>query len=129
MTDQAKTEVAGEAAKLLADLREVLEAGSKFILEQAPPLAKEIVTYGRIMHLVWVAVGFLILLSIYKLAPRVKKSWDELDDAFIGVGGMIYFLVGGITAIALILTNIQDAFKAWVAPRLYLLDYIGSLIK
>lgn len=124
-----ETYLNSEASKLLEDLRLLLEKGNQFVLEEAPPLAKEIVTYGRVVHILWIIIALMIAFSVYKLAPKVKEAWKDLDNVFMGVGGLIYCGGGTIVSVVMILCNVESAVKVWFAPRLYLLDYVLSALK
>lgn len=122
------TQLTNEAANLLSDLRAMLEKGGQFVMEQAPPLAKEIIAYGRVVHVLWILIAMAILFSVYKLAPKVRDAWEEMDNIVMGLGGGGYCLIGTVGSLITILLNVEAAVKVWFAPRLYLLDYVMSAL-
>jgi hypothetical protein len=126
MTDNSQ--LTDQAAKLLEDLRTLLEKGGQFVLEQAPPLAKEIVAYGRIESLAEILIFGTVTLFCVRWFFTKYEDWKEnsrsLDfPAAPLAAGMVGLQSCGLTTFA-----ISCAFKAWLAPRLYLLEYVGSLL-
>lgn len=125
-----------EATKLLADLREMLEAGGRFVLEQAPPLAREMVVYGRAYHTIAVIVSMaLIAIGMYilaVLAPRWcaneknRNKSNELRSQFvIRIALSVPVTIGGIVVF---LDNISQLIMAWTAPRLYIVSCIRRMM-
>lgn len=118
-----------QLAELVKWLRETAQAGQAFVAGQAPDLAREIIAYGRVMEPL-IAFGPVIAYSIlmWRWAPKMLEAWDSLDDEFHAIGGWVFSGVGGLTSV-LFLLNTPDAIKVWVAPKLYLLDYVAGLLK
>ena len=121
-------ELISESAKLLEDLRVMLEKGGQFVVEQAPPLAKEIVAYHRIIDPLYVVAGLLLMASSVLLIKRVKRAWRDLDSEFAGVGGMLYCFIAMICGFGMFACNFESSIMVWVAPRLFLLDYVRHFI-
>ena len=140
------SQVVEQSAKLLEDLRLMLEKGGQFVMEQAPPLAREIVLYGRIANLLYCVFGVVLFWAGVRvfthLVPFMNSKrptgnngdyrnqwWGQQDLwnlSFVikamlrGIGGLIGFLV--------FVCNIEWLILSWVAPRLYLLNYVTRAI-
>ena len=110
--------VAEKAAELLEQLRQMLEAGGGFVAEQAPPLAAEIVTFGRVMYTGGVVA--LLLVLMLTTVVLVRKSKRPRFDPFA-------WLLLLVPVIPLIPCSIF-ATMAWTAPRLYILTCIKGLL-
>ena|SRR3990167_5546285 len=145
MTDTSQ--VVEQSAKLLEDLRLMLEKGGQFVMEQAPPLAREIVMYGRIANLLWCVCGAILFWFGVRVLTRMvpfmnskrptgrngehrndQWTYDELwRPAFIiqaalrGIGGVVGFVV--------FITYIEWLILSWAAPRLYLLKYVTNALR
>ena len=134
MTDTAA--LTNEAARLLEDLRLLLEKGGQFVLEQAPPLAREIVTYGRVANTTSLAICLTIVAVClhfwFKRVPKILSDKEKLSHCgeLYGrhVAQMIAHGLFGVVFSILAFCEMFDAIKAWFAPRLYLLEYVGRLI-
>lgn len=116
-----------QAVEMLQWLKELVEKGGDFVMQQAPPLAAEIVTYGRVTNslAVLALIPAAILLKLY--IPRIGKAIDEDDDGLVVVK-MALVIVVGILGVGLFVANLDQFLKAWFAPRLYLIDYLGKLL-
>ena len=121
------TALSDQTAKLLEDLRTMLEKGGQFVLEQAPPLAREVVAFGRATETMYVVLAIAgLTLAIYKLAKNGKRWFDASDDA--PHGGFLLFVPMTIVSALTFLFSINDCLMAWAAPRLYLLKYVAHAI-
>src|SRR3990167_4307423 len=144
MTDTSQ--VVEQSAKLLEDLRLMLEKGGQFVMEQAPPLAREIVLYGRIANLLYCVLGVVMFWMGVRVFTRMipfmnskrptgnngdyrnqwwfeQSTWNlsfVIQAALRSIGGLIGFLA--------FVCNIECLILAWVAPRLYLLNYVTRAI-
>jgi hypothetical protein len=121
--------VASEAAKIMEDLRTLLEKGGEFVASQAPPLAQEIISFGRVWHPMMALLPILIYAVImWKWIPRIRRGWEHYEDEFSVIAGPLFGVIGGLASLVSLMANLEPAIKAWVAPRLYLLDYVKSLL-
>lgn len=129
MTDKVP-QVSEQAAKLLEDLRGLLEKGGQFVMEQAPPLAKEIIAYGRAYHTIVLLLSVATAITCWVMLSRRGKAWIEWcnDNDCPHIGFFVTIIPGIVSTIAT-LFSIEGVCKVWFAPRLYLLDYIMSALK
>lgn len=127
MNDEAKELLIESAGKL----QEYLDSTEVFVLEQAPLLAQEVVRYG-----VWVNGSFsigsaflsILVLGIWVLyaRSRVKNDdWDTNPEIFISAMLSMFIFVPSIVCFSV---TVGSFLKALIAPRLYLLETIGSLL-
>ena len=118
----------------LGSILEWAKAAGDFVQGQAPLIAQEIITFGRVAA--WVQVGFGLLLLVFTgllvfmLQRHIRKHEDMLDcePLFVIPGGLVA-LIGGIGGMALVFDNALIAMKATFAPRLYLIEYVSALIR
>lgn len=129
--------------QLLTKLNEVLDwagakagAGEAFIEQQAPLIAREIVTCGRFVHtvpsfllIIWAISALLISkrLGRWKTKLDGQNRWTE--DQCIGMT----LSWGGVSAASLLFgivwfSHLSSLSKAWFAPRLYIIEYVSKLL-
>jgi hypothetical protein len=118
-----------ELAAWLGKLREAADAGGSFVMEQAPLIVQEKVTYGRVMEpilLVAVLLGAVFCVWAFRKGWHYEKS-DYMDD----FGGVICIVSAIGCAIFTIVSTVQahNVAKAWFAPRLYVLEWLAELLK
>src|SRR3990167_4090292 len=144
MTDTSQ--VVEQSAKLLEDLRLMLEKGGQFVMEQAPPLAREIVLYGRIANLLYCVLGVVLFwIGVRVLTHMIpfmnskeptgnngnyrNQWWAEQEIWRPGfIVQAILRGVGGIFGFVVFICNIEWLILSWAAPRLYLLKYVTRAI-
>jgi hypothetical protein len=135
----APAPVSDQAGQILQELRELIEKGGQFVMEQAPPLAREIVWYGRVVESLELAIALVLaVFSVRYFQRRMSRDVlfiQELDvDAAIehGVSRILWVclrvLVGVLSSIDFCF-QIRPCILAWVAPRLYLLEYLLTRIR
>ena len=129
----ADSTVEQKATELLEQLRQMLEAGGEFVAEQAPPLAAEIVTWGRTANTIgalglWImAVACVVVLRRHVVATKARMGTEyEFTDCepFVIAPLIVLAITSGIGGSACA----PSALMAWVAPRLYILTYIKGLL-
>lgn len=135
--------VGTQAAELLAELRGLIDKGGQFILEQAPPLAREIVAFGRVYHAIQIAAAAALLISCVLYWKRTfgadwdfvtkgptRHDWDSLPIGGLAVAVRIAARIMGTGAGSIwLLCQIRPAVLAWCAPRLFILEYILERVK
>ena len=118
-----------QLAELVKWLRETAQAGQAFVAGQAPDLAREIIAYNRVVEpLIGMAIPALYVLFVLLTYRRCVKACDELENPFAGTGLPIAYIVGLVFMVPA-LSHAPAAIKVWVAPKLYLLDYVAGLLK
>lgn len=107
---------------------EYIETAESFVVEQAPLLVQEVLTYGLveacISAFITTALAFLFGFGGYRLAKYAMKERCEEGAFFAGLSG------GGMV-IGCTVSTFTDFFtiaKIIFAPRLYLLEKLQSLL-
>lgn len=116
-----------ESAEKLLDY---VEQTGDFVVEQAPLVVQEMITWGITHCVFWIIIVSIVLLPIiaicgYFFRIGVKDDWDV--DYCIPSG-----MVGGVSLIfwfLVIASNIYDLLYIYFAPRLFILDQLKGLIK
>jgi len=122
--------VSAEADKIresLASLLEYTEQAVEFSKDQAPLVAQEIIHWGIASNAAWVLawVAAIVALSFVFRAGRRAHAKNDLS-----MGDLVMFLsvlaIGGCSLG--VMSSLGGFIKAVVAPRLYLIEYIGRLL-
>jgi len=136
-------EIKENVAEILSFVKDGLSDSYNFVLEQAPLLIQEIILYGRVKETITCSLLILVMIVIgvigSKLAKAVKKIEEEDEQRKIEAGerseGVFFWLVphvvaGGICIVPFVnfLRHLDTCLKAWFAPRLYLIEYVSTLI-
>lgn len=117
-------------------LAEVLKASKDgivnialFAQQQAPDLAKEIITWGFWSNLsctLLSPVGLFISYKMYQWGEKIKKE-DDYSSIPILLNVVEIILI--IIFVLVFCFSLEEMIKCIVAPKLYLMDYIKDLIK
>lgn len=131
-----------QVAKLLGDLRTMLEQGGQFIIDQAPPLAREIVAFGRAyetaeMVVCLCFVGWLARFwskhgpaMVHYLATEKKNGYDEVPKGGVWrVVALVTHAVAVPVTVVITVCQSRDFMLAWFAPRLYILEYVMAALR
>lgn len=117
----------------LRGLLDTFKDSKDFVLEQAPDVVQQLILYKTVYHGSVVLGGMLLmLLGAYLLYRGIKlgqeSKWSDEMATPVIIQALFGF-VGGLTGIIAFSNNIQIFMKVWLAPKVYLLEYISSLIK
>lgn len=120
-----KEELQTKALEVITSLQRGVEKAGEFAAEQLPDIALQYVLFGRAWTTTLVLTG-LALLALTVWAARRVRSSEESEGMQIAcfVGAM----VSGMFSLVF-LTNLQDFFMVWFAPKLWLLLELASLLK
>lgn len=112
--------------ELIKSLKNASEKGIEFIETQAPTLCSEVVNYGGIYHNLFAIFGLiLIVLSISFIKRTIAATHNSDEEIFMGVAAMLSCLIG----LATFLIHLSWALQVFIAPRMYILEWISSLTK
>jgi len=115
--------------KAVTEIIEWTKGAKDFVSEQAPELVREVLAWGFWSHCILVIIfGLLLLASIVgacKLIKGAKKAYDA--DGWIV--GFIFTTLFSIGLTVGVIINLYGCFYITIAPRVYLLKYLGGLVK
>lgn len=131
-----------QLADLLAKLMTVAQDGATWAGQQIPPLVQEKILYGRVVHSLYVVLFAIVAWRAavsargffqQACAQRAAKSKSGFDsdiwpDRPGGLASIACALVTMITA-GIALANVQRALLVWLAPRLYIVEWLADLVK
>ncbi len=116
--------------ELIAYLTDAVKAGGDLVKEQAPLVAQEIIAWGIWYHTIEAAILTLAMVWAWRYLPkRLNRLANHHDFDIGGVFGWIGFVVASLIASVAVLIDVHNALQAVIAPRLYLLDYLKSLMR
>ena len=121
MNEQTKQLLSEYLTKLL----HTLEAGATWTAEQVPLVVQEKLAFDF-----WWAIGGVVLGLLLSLAPiptwRLTRNWEDEDAR-----GTIRFLGTAIPVVVstiFLITNVYTLLHILVAPRLYVLEWLRTLV-
>jgi len=103
----------------LGEILEFVKAGKDLATQQAPLIVEEIITYGQVNAGIGLA-GILILPFVCYLAAKDAEHTNRGSSAIVAIFAGLSFVFSFLHTICF--------FKALIAPRLYVLDYIKGLL-
>lgn len=111
---------------ILDYLTEAIKGTTDFVADQAPEVVQQLLAW-KMFQFGGLAVAFLIVMFVMiKIWWRPYKNFKNLsDDAQFGTGMIMFFTLAPF--IGFVLTGLQ-AMKIWIAPKVYLIEYIASLL-
>lgn len=116
--------------KFLEQMGEMLKEAKDFSLEQLPIVAKEILQYNLAVDLSWLAFALVLLIATIVIHRKINAFVKDYGSRGMDDWGGLYAIPGLLSIIVFIIVCNEghDALKIWLAPRVYLLEYIAHLL-
>jgi hypothetical protein len=123
-----------QAERLLKLITDSLEQGKDFVLEQAPDVVQQLILLKRIEYSVYVlvAVPFLAVTAAFVLRslPRIKEEFNDMSSPPLrSFASAVLGVIAFPTTIMLFENILPVLLKVWFAPKVYLLEYLASIVK
>lgn len=106
---------------------EYIKQGTDFIKDQAPLYVQELITYHCVLYtslVIFGVIGVIIALILLKKGSKYS-SYQDIDKQ------MSYFIssmIIGIISLFFIGLNFSLMLKTWLAPRVFIMDYLMRLV-
>jgi hypothetical protein len=118
--------------KLLSSGAKTVEEAAKFIETQTPELASEIIRWGAISEsaaplIFLILMGACVFIHLFYKGEEPYKNGGPSNDYYPPL--FIFNLIAAIGFSFLFIVEMIDVLYPLVAPRLYILEKISSLIK
>ena len=121
-----------QIAEILKKGLEAAEKSGNFVIEQAPDLVKQLITYKTVETSICVLIEITLMYLIVIYFKYLHKKNNE-DSSFIEgnsfhIGGMLISLVVAIFMFIAFIADISNLIQLIFAPKIYLLEYIAKLL-
>ena len=121
-----------QIAEILKKGLEVAEKSGNFVIEQAPDLVKQLITYKTVETSICVLIEITLMYLIFRYFKYLYKKNNEDSDFIIcyefHIIGMIITSLMGIFLFFEFITDISNLIQLIFAPKIYLLEYIAKLL-
>ena len=121
-----------QIAEILKKGLEVAEKSGNFVIEQAPDLVKQLITYKTVETSICVLIEITLMYLIFRYFKYLYKKNNEDSDFIIydefHIIGMIITSLMGIFLFFAFITDISNLIQLIFAPKIYLLEYIAKLL-
>jgi len=120
--------------ELLVELKEVIEAGkmgvfqiADFVKAQAPDLVNQILRWNVYKSVMLILITApIVYFTSRSIIREQRNKWKIVDDT---AGGIIVIWVVLILSTGIVLLNsVFELGQILVAPKLYIFDYVRSLL-
>lgn len=106
--------------ELIKEIMDILKSTRGFVLEQAPDVVQQWLTYSHTMSTVW---GWsLLILAILIIVPIVVNGVDNYFD-----GGHLFASIVPLLLVVFSIANFAEAYKIRVAPKVVMLEKLSDL--
>ena len=121
-----------QIAEILKKGLEAAEKSGNFVIEQAPDLVKQLITYKTVETSICVLIEITLMYLIFRYFKYLYKKNNEDSDFIIydefHIIGMIITSLMGIFLFFAFITDISNLIQLIFAPKIYLLEYIAKLL-
>jgi len=125
-------ELQAQLAAFLSAMLDAAKLGGEWATGQIPLLVQDKILYGRVMESLTVAMGAGLLLGgALCVRSLVKHGAFEGDDPFSACAflSLVGAIIGSGMGTFVFFDNVPDAVQVWLAPRLYIIEWLSGLAK
>ena len=121
-----------QIAEILKKGLEAAEKSGNFVIEQAPDLVKQLITYKTIETSICVLIEITLMYLIFRYFKYLYKKNNENSDFIteneFHIGGIIINFVLSIFCFFAFIGDVSILIQLIFAPKIYLLEYIAKLL-
>lgn len=125
-TQQVAEVVAPTIKQWSQELLQWAQSSHDFVIQQAPLLAQEIITWGIVGNIIRGIVGISVFIVMLIGAYKIHRHNDWGDSRYINVA---FLCALSFFSFLISIDIFMNALQAYFAPRLYLIKYLASLVK
>lgn len=119
-----------ELNRTLKMMNDAASSGGDFILEEVPLIVRELVAWQLGSSILWGAVALVLLFILFNkafpwwMAWQKEECWsdEKIFSLFFGIIPVAIF------SAALLVCNLESGLKAFLAPRLVVIEYVSSMV-
>ncbi len=116
--------------RYLTGLEAELVSATEFAKDQAPLLVQELLQWTIVSGGLWALVGAVVfVVSARRLAAYRPSSTVGVWEASYAAPVFLLPLFTGAVGAVMMVANARVALKVWLAPRVFLLDFVGNMVR
>ena len=108
-------------ASVIQKALEAAETTGQFVIDQAPDLIQQFLSYHLYATVFLLVISFIITLLCAR-GIFSKKHTEYLDDNDMEILKVLY-VIGGLIFCILFLIQVMDLLKILIAPKIYIIEY------
>lgn len=113
--------------KILEKIISGAESGVEFLKGEIPEIVEQLIVWKTVEHFVLLAIG-LLLFTVIPTITYIKRN-EIKDREHVIIGCVVINLLSSVLGICLFCKNISPLLQAYLAPKIYIIEYIGTLVK
>ena len=121
-----------QIAEILKKGLEAAEKSGNFVIEQAPDLVKQLITYKTVETSICVLIEITLMYLIFRyfkyLYKKNNEDSDFIPDSEFHIAGIVITSLIGIFLFLAFIIDISNLIQLIFAPKIYLLEYIAKLL-
>ncbi len=106
-------------AQMLLKVTAAAETATEFVVGQLPDVAQQYIAWQIADGLMWCFFCLLATFMVYRVTSR--KNWKDL--------AILFWVVWVLVVVPSFLYNATQSLKAYVAPKIVLIEWAGNLAK
>ena len=108
-----------------------VDASFEFMQAELPDVIQQLLMWYATKSAIFAILGMVILYALLKLDTKaykfIKEEYDA-DEVFL-IWGLMGSIVRAIYIWPLCMISNLDWLKIWIAPKIWLIEYVASLVK
>ena len=112
----------------LQEVLNMLLATKDFAIAQAPDVVQQLLSFKLIANIGFTVVFFMIGSISTFLILYYQKQWKKKEHSHFDDPAHLFWLIGTIFGYGIMLFPLYECIKIWVAPKVYIIEYISELI-
>jgi len=130
-----KEELANELLSIIKGCKQGLIKGVDLAAEQAPDIFNQIIIFNITKNILWLIICISILIFSSFVFHRTLCSFRNDDrlgpaDLWGGVAlSVLFFVLIAVPAFFCAMNYMGYLLKAWLAPKVFIIEYLSEFIK
>lgn len=109
-------------------IQQWIESTEAFLTEQTPLLVQEVLLYHTFLYGSSMAASLVLFVILLWSAKKMTQNKKRSEEPEFDFGAFIFVLLGVLASFISFFVFLVKLTKVLVAPRLFILEYVGGLI-
>lgn len=125
-----------QAERELKIIADSLEQGKDFVLTQAPDVVQQLIAWKRAETAICIVLGLAMIAGCVLIIRGLRRSYREAvsagrqEDLTFMLPAVLFgacAIVLAVLGCAVIASNVAMCLQVWLAPKVFILEYLGRI--